>query len=267
MPTIYDPETNNKPLGWGDRRRRSPLFKDGPVAALLSPDKDTDIIDFARQLRGRRNEIFSSLAKCGLDLCPRDRVDFMVQLKTILISFVAACCAHPLRTPKQLLPTVILIRDNPLSFLEDIGKYSPASTDLVYAGYRKLFPLRNDLEAFEAALGPPPAAADIARAADVVIAAVEQDAEARGRGRPGMALVETLAVELGKLFIWFDGHLKRIVHVEESGPFHTFLKVIAEPVRPLLKDTGYTLTPETMVGYARKALVAGESNRRKRAPI
>lgn len=266
MPTTYDAETNNKPIGWGDRRRRPQLFKDGPPAALRSPDKDTDIIDFTRKLRARREDIFSSLAQCGVDLCPRDRVDFMVQVRTALIEFVAACRARPLRTPRKLMPTVKLIRDDPESFLENVASYAPAAADLVYAAYRKLFSERQDLEAFEAGLGPPPPAADIGRAADAAIVFLEQVAEARRKGRPRMELVEDLAVTLGKLFLGFDGHLRRTVHDKESGPFYAFLTAVAETVRPLLRNTGYTLTPETMVGFAREKLIHGKNPGPEQAP-
>ena len=70
-----------------------------------------------------------------------------------------------------------------------------------------------------------------------------------------MECVEDLSVNLGKLFIASGGHLRRTFHDQEGGPFHEFLTVIAELVRPVLWDTGYTLTPETMVRFARAALV------------
>ena len=70
-----------------------------------------------------------------------------------------------------------------------------------------------------------------------------------------MELVQYLSVDLGKLFVGSGGHLRRTVHNGESGPFHGFLTLIAELVRGSLSNTGYTLTSETMVGFARKALV------------
>jgi hypothetical protein len=266
MPTTYDAEVNNKPLGWGTRKRRSKPSADGTPGELRPPDKDTDVDDFARILRSRREHIFSCLAKCGEELGPRDRIDFMEQLRTILIEFVAACRARPLRTPMKLMPTVKLIRDDPESFLENVANYAPAAADLVYAAYRKLFPERQDLEAFEAGLGPPPPAADIARAADAAIAVLEQAAKARGRGRPPIDLVKNLSVTLGNLFVCFDGHLRRTVHDEESGPFHAFLTIVTETVRPLLRDTDYTLTRETMVRFARKKHRRGKNLRPEQAP-
>jgi hypothetical protein len=179
----------------------------------------------------------------------------MTELRFLLIRFLAECRAHPKRTPNMLLGTVKEIRGDPAKFLLRVSDYSPEAVALVYSAYRRLFPEQPDLAAFEAGLECAVEASNIRSAADAAIAVLEQAAEERGRGRSRIKLVEDLSAELGKLFVGFDGHLKRTVHDGESGPFHAFLTVVAELVRPFLRDTGYTLTPETMVGFARKALV------------
>lgn len=256
MPTLYKAELQHEPLEWGVRERRRQRGEAADSStALARPGKDRDVIGFLWALRSRREAIIAALGKCGVELGRTDRAAFLTEVRFLLAMFVAECRAHPLRTPMMLLPTVKAIRRDPIGFLAKVEDFSPEAVALVYQEYRRLFPARRDLAAFEAGLADPPEAADIALAADAAIAVLEQEADARGKGRTYMKPVEELAVDLGKLFLGYDGHLRRTVHEHESGPFHEFLTVIAEPLRPMLRDTGYTLTPKTMVDFARKALV------------
>ena len=246
MPKRYEPELDHKPVGWGTER---------------CGDKDVEIERLVAALRSRSKALTEPFKQCGVDLEADDLDAFLDRLQFIIVKFVACCRAHPLRTPRKLLPTVKLIKEDPGSFLARSEDYSPEAAGLVFAEYRRLFPGRPDLAEFEAWLvseaGSVPTLdpSDIARAADAAIAVLEQQAENWPRGRSAMELVERFSVDLGKLFLGFGGHLRRTVHDGESGPFHAFLTLIAELVRDPLRDTGYTLTPETMVDFARKALL------------
>lgn len=240
MPKRREPELDHKPLGWGSRPRNK---GDKEVALLV------------QALKSNRPAIRKAFKACGVALKADDAAALFERLQVILIKFVASCRAHPLRTARQLLPTVEAISTDPEAFLATMDTYSPEAVALVYDMYLRLFPDRRDLQAFETGNGPAPESGDIACAADAAIAILEEEAKAQGRGRPKMELVEDLAVALGKQFIGLGGNLGRTYHRSghERGAFLDFIEAVVGPARGLVRLSGYSLTPETMVRQAQQA--------------
>lgn len=238
MPTRYEPELDHKPLGWGSE-------------AL--GDKDTEVERLVSNLRANKARIVDAFQQCGVELQYDELPPLLLNLQLLLIKFVAKCRAHPLRTPRQLLPTVKEIRHDPQAFLDKMEDYSPEVVALVLEICLRLFPGKYDLETFELGRGTAPDIADIAHAADVAVSVLEEDAKCQKKGRPNMHLVDKLSVKLGKQFRGLGGHLRRTVHDQESGPFLSFVEAAVSPARLLVSLSGYSLNAETMVRHAREA--------------
>lgn len=246
MPKAYEPELDHKPLGWGSETRG---------------EEDTEVERLVAALRSNEGAIKDAFLKSGIDLESDDLPELLVRLQLLLIQFVAECRAHPVRTARQILPTVVETKHDPPAFLSTMETYSPEAVALVYEMYQLIFPGKCDLEAFEWGRGPAPEAADIAIAADAAIALLEQEAKAQGRGRPKMGLVEGLAVALSKQFRGLGGSLGRTYHRGglEQGAFLDFVEAIIGPARTLVALSGYSLTAATMVRQAQEALARDRS--------
>ena len=257
MPRRYKPELDHRPLRWGkvrhdshgkDQYRGRSHEDDGKQVA----DQAADVETLVGGLMQSAGKIRSAFGACGVELQDDDLEPLIDRLQVIMVRFVAECRAHPLRTPAQLLPTVKAVQQDPGAFLERMEAYSPEGVAIVYQQYRKLFPGKGDLAAFEAGAGPAPDKDDIKRAAEAAVLMLEQEAELQGRGRPKRERVERLARTLGRQFTGLGGHLRRTVHDGESGPFLAFLEAVVGPARALVSVTGYSLTPATMVRFPRE---------------
>lgn len=243
MPTRYKPERDHRPLGWGSAERG---------------EADPEVERLVAGLRSNTERIGGAFRQCGRELAYDDLDPLLDRLQVIIIRFVAECRAHPMRTARQLLPTVKEIRQDPERFLIDVGKYSPEAVAIVYEMFLLLFPGKLDLAAFEAGEGSVPSAHDIWAAADVAVGLLEQEAERQNPGRPKMVLVDELAASLAGQFRGLGGHLRRTVSETESGPFLSFVEAVVEPARTLVGVSGYSLNPVTMVRWAHKNVRADD---------
>lgn len=236
MPTRYKPELDHEPLGWGSEE---------------GGDADAEVERLVAGLRANTNRIVGAFRQCGVELEYDDVGPLLTRLQVLMVKFVAECRAHPMRTARRLRRTVTEIQRNPEAFLRDVGRYSPEASALVYEMFLRLFPGTCDLAAFEAGIGPAPGIANLVRAADAAISVLEHEAERQGKGRPKMALLDQLAMELARQFQGSGGHLRRTVHIEETGPFFSFVEAVVSPARQLVGVSGYSLTTRVIVQRAR----------------
>jgi hypothetical protein len=177
-----------------------------------------------------------------------------------LVRFSLTSTAVPLRSPNQLVATVKKIAEEPARFLAELDRYDPEAAARVVSVYARNPEARDQFLRFEAGLGPPPPAEDIASAAKQFLREVEEHKGASGTrkgGRPIDDLQTELAIELGRLYVGFGGSLGRSVHDGEYGPFHEFLEIVLPAVRQHGRLAKSSLTTTTMVRAAQRDQEAG----------
>ena len=179
-------------------------------------------------------------------------------ISEVLVRFTLTSIAMPLRSPNQLAATVKKIAEGPSQFLAEMDRYDPEAATKVISIHARSPEARDQFLRFEAGLGPPPPAEDIASAAKQVLGNIQQHKQASGTckgGRPTDDLQRKLATALGWVYVGFGGSLGRTVHDVEYGPFHEFLEIVLPAVQQHGRRAKSCLTITTMVRAAQKDLV------------
>ena len=224
-----------------------PIVGHKPAVSVAELDA---IEDHLENIRGELKDLFErwKLKKMDFD----DWGPFISQIKRRLIEFVLHCDALPLRTPRQLIPTVRVIANDPCAFLENVGRYDPEAAAGVYGAFANRSAQHySQLEKFEWGSGPAPAAEEIANAAHFFLAQLQEEARLFSRrGGQRLLLQQELARDLRRIFVQAGGRVTRVVRFNldrtseenEDGPFHAFLRLVLPPVRPFATRAGFRMT-------------------------
>ncbi|WP_421693936.1 hypothetical protein [Aestuariivirga sp.] len=223
---------------------------------------DLDEIDL--YFTGRDKEFVSLFERWKLRLLEFDDCAALIaQLRRRLTDFALNCNAMPLRTPRQLMPTVRAIAESPLVFLEHVGNYDPEAVARVYGAFIGDSVERSKvLEDFEWGKGPPP---DLEAIAEAVVKVVNELAleisDASHRGGQRLVLQNELILDLAGIFESFGGKIVRITRFDpqrqpsyvEDGPFHQFLKIVVPPARASARRAGFRMQSiRSLAGIPRK---------------
>ena len=211
-----------------------------------------DLDEIQAYLTERADDLVAIFQRRKLRPLEFDEVGPLIaQLQRRLIGFAFDCNALPLRTPRQLIPTVKAIAKDPATFLARVGEYDPEAVARIYGAYAgDSEERRKILEDFEWGKGDPPPVEAIVLAAKKVLADLE--AEKRKTSHQGgqtLVLQNALILDLARIFENHGGRLSRntrfvaqkLPESVEDGPFHDFLGIVVPPVRASAERAGFRM--------------------------
>jgi hypothetical protein len=204
-------------------------------------------------LASKREDIRQHFSEHVFELEDDDLENLLSEISQALVRFILTSKALPLRSPNQLTATLEKIADDPTSFLKEMGDYDPEAVARVMAVFARSSDSGHRFLLFDAGLGPPPSAHEVAEAAQRSIQEIRPARRAPGPqagGRPSDNLQMLLAGELARIYTGIGGTITRRVHDREYGPFHQFLEIVLPVVRRHGRAAKSSLNVASMVRAA-----------------
>lgn len=205
--------------------------------------------------------IFSAL---GREIVDDDQDRLFADLIQQLAYFVMVVTATPPRTLRMLLPTLRAIAQDPRRFLEYQETYDPQATAPVLGNCARSSKANGiAVQNYELGKGAGPHPQEISAAARrVELEFKEAIKSGSPRGRLQLVAQGELSLSLGRIFVAHAGKITRNLVIktgQEQGAFHQFLELLLPCVQPFARCEGFSLTVNTMVRKAQRALRQGQN--------